>query len=73
MSTDLDARLALEPLVSRCRLEVRNALLGDSVFWEGSAEEVHAIRSLPGRSVADAVFRTGKPQSLGMWHGFPCG
>ena len=73
MSNDADAGLAFEPLVSRCRLEVRNALLGDSVFWEGVASDIGKIRNIPGRDVAAAVFRTGRPQKNGMWHGFPCG
>ena len=57
----------------RCRLEVRNEILGDSVFWVGVASDLGKIRSLPGRDVAAAVFRTGKPQKWGMWHGVPCG
>jgi len=73
MNKDADAGLAFEPLVSRCRLEVRNAILGDSVFWEGVESDLGKIRSIPGRDVAAAVFRTGNPQKLGMWHGFPCG
>jgi len=73
MNNKADAGLAFEPLVSRCRLEVHNDILGDSVFWEGAPFEVGEIRSLPGRSVAYAVFETGTPQSWGMWHGFPCG
>jgi hypothetical protein len=57
----------------RCRVEVHSEVLGNSVFWEGTQDHSHEIRSLPGRWVADAVFRTGEPQTLGMWHGYPCG
>jgi len=59
-------------LVMRCRLEVINEILGDSVFWEGTKDETPGIRNIPGRMVAEAVFRTGKEQNMGMWHGFPC-
>lgn len=55
----------------RCRLEVKNEILGDSVFWEGTKDETPNIRNKPGRMVAEAVFRTGEPKSWGMWHGFP--
>jgi hypothetical protein len=61
-----------ERLVMRCRLEVKNEILGDSVFWEGTQDETSGIRNIPGRMVAEAVFRTGKAQMFGMWHGFPC-
>jgi len=55
----------------RCRLEVKSDVLGDSVFWEGEQSEIGLIRNIVGRWVADAVFRTGKPQCYGMWYGFP--
>ena len=61
-----------KPQIMRCRLEVRNEILGDSIFWEGREQETGSIGSIPGRMVAEAVFRTGKPQNLGMWYGFPC-
>lgn len=73
MTNDVDGAPRLEPLVSRCRLEVKNEILGDSVFWEGGKSDTTEIRSIPGRAVAEAVFRTGKPKSWGMWYGYPCG
>ena len=72
MSDDGDARLAFEPLVMRCRLEVESEILGASIFWEGGPYDLGTIRSMPGRAVAAAVFRTGERQTWGMWHGFPC-
>ena len=66
-------RVPVDPLVSRCRLEVRSQILGDSVFWEGTNSELGQIRSEPGRAVVAAVFRTGRPQKWGMWYGFLCG
>lgn len=56
----------------KCRLEVRSEVLGDSIFWEGTLLESYDIRSITGRIVVQEVFRTGKPQSIGMWFGFPC-
>ena len=55
----------------KCRIEVKNDILGNSVFWEGSEKEVTEIRSIPAKMVAEAVFRTGEPKHFGMWYGFP--
>jgi hypothetical protein len=68
MQDDIETR----PMVMRCRLEVRSDVLGNSVFWEGTRDETNEIRSIAGRCVADAVFRTGEQQTWGMWHGYPC-
>lgn len=72
-SAELDTDPQGRVQVLRCRLEVKSEILGNSIFWEGSIDETAGIRTLPGRRVAEAVFRSGRPQSWGMWYGFPCG
>lgn len=52
----------------RIRVEVKNEILGDSVFWEGEASAVREIRNIPARTIATMVTQDGLPRVLGMWH-----
>lgn len=52
----------------RIRVEVKNEILGDSIFWEGSADRVHEIRNIPARQTAKLVAKDGKKRICGMWH-----
>lgn len=49
------------------RVEVKNEILGDSIFWEGAAEDTAEIRNIVGRELAEAVAEDGKPRHRGMW------
>ena len=49
-------------------VEVKNQVLGDSVFWRGPADQVAEIRNIPARKTAEAVAKDGKPRVCGMWH-----
>lgn len=50
------------------RVEVKNEILGDSVFWEGDASDIRSIRNIPARETAKLVARDGKARVCGMWH-----
>lgn len=52
----------------RVRVEVKNKILGDSVFWEGEAERVGEIRNIPARETAKLVAKDGQARTSGMWH-----
>ena len=49
------------------RVEVKNAILGDCVFWEGPAEKLDEIRNYPARDLARIVAKDGKARRDGMW------
>jgi len=49
-------------------VEVKNAILGDSVFWHGREENISEIRNIPARMVAEKVVKDGKSRVSGMWH-----
>jgi len=57
-------RLEGKPMI---RVEVKNEILGDSVFWEGPAEKIEEIRNYPARDIARKVAQDGKPRKDGMW------
>lgn len=50
------------------RVEVKNEVLGDSVFWEGPTNQVHLIRNIPARMTAELVAKDGMARVCGMWH-----
>lgn len=50
------------------RVEVRNKILGDSVFWEGPSKDVCTIRNVPARMLAEKVAIDGVTRVSGMWH-----
>ena len=52
----------------KIRVEVKNEILGDSVFWEGDASAVREIRNIQARTIATMVAQDGMPRILGMWH-----
>lgn len=58
--------------VQRIRVEVRNEVLGDSVFWEGPAMDIRKIRNIPARHTAALVAADGISRVCGMWHVSQC-
>lgn len=52
----------------RIKVEVKNEILGDSVFWEGPADRVEEIRNIPARETAKLVVQDGRNRVCGMWH-----
>lgn len=51
----------------KLRVEVKNDILGDSVFWEGDSSRVDEIRNIPARQLAKRVMLDGKTRKDGMW------
>jgi hypothetical protein len=49
------------------KVEVKNAILGDSVFWEGPSEKLEDIRNIPARDLARQVAVDGQTRKSGMW------
>ena len=49
------------------RVEVKNEILGDRVFWEGNAEDISEIRNIPARMLAERVVIDKKTRKAGMW------
>ena len=49
------------------RVEVKNEILGDSIFWEGQPENVEEIRNIVARQLAKQTVKDGRPHNSGMW------
>lgn len=49
-------------------VEVKNEILGNSVFWRGPAESISKIRNVVARNLAGAVAHDGQSRSCGMWY-----
>ncbi len=50
------------------RVEVRNDILGNYVFWEGPPASIHQIRNIPALEAAKLVVQDGVSRVDGMWH-----
>lgn len=51
----------------KIRVEVKNKILGDSIFWEGDSEDVDEILNFPARELAKMVKVDGGTKKNGMW------
>ena len=51
----------------KIKVEVKNDLLGDSVFWEGDSKDIDQIRNIPAQNLAKMVVRDGVSRKNGMW------
>ena len=51
----------------KIKVEVKNEILGNSVFWEGAASDISKIRNIPARILAERVAVDGKTRKDGMW------
>lgn len=49
------------------RVEVKNEILGDGIFWEGESDRISEIRNIPARKLAEKVIRDGQTRKDGMW------
>lgn len=49
------------------KVEVKNEILGDSVFWEGNSDNISEIRNIPARMLAEKVAHDGITRKSGMW------
>jgi len=51
----------------KIKVEVKNDILGDSVFWEGDSANIDEIRNIPARLLAKRVILDGETRKDGMW------
>ena len=49
------------------RIECKNEIVGDGVFWEGQEEHISEIRNIAARQAAKAAVRLSEPVQIGMW------
>ena len=54
----------------KIRVEVKNKILGDSIFWEGPSTKINEIRNIPARMLAEQVVKDGVARKIGMWYVF---
>jgi len=51
----------------KIQIEVKNEVLGDSIFWAGDSKDIEDIPNLPARIAAKSLLRTGQTYKFGMW------
>ncbi len=51
----------------KVRVEVKNDILGNSVFWEGSPEKADEVRNIVAKNLVKQIAKDGKPRREGMW------
>ena len=51
----------------KIKVEVKNEIFGDSVFWEGDSSDIDGIHNIPARLLAKKVMIDGKTRKDGMW------
>ncbi len=49
------------------RVENTTENFGTYVFWEGTEDRIHEIRSVPARKIAEEVAKDGQTRESGMW------
>jgi len=49
------------------RVEIKNEILGDSVFWEGDIKGICQIRNIVAKNLAEKVAQDGRARKSGMW------
>ncbi len=50
------------------RVEVKNDILGNCIFWEGPPASIHQIRNIPAREAAKLVVQDGVSRVDGIWY-----
>lgn len=49
------------------RVETKNDLIGDSIFWKGDSSGIDNIKNIIARDLAKHVAKDGITRSHGMW------
>jgi len=52
----------------KIKVEVRNKILGNSIFWQGDSKDIDQIRNIPARYLAKEVLKKGGIAKSGMWY-----
>ena len=53
--------------IMKIKVEVKNKLLGDSVFWEGDSKDIIQIKNKVARRLAEVTTARGGKHKFGMW------
>lgn len=53
----------------KIKVEARTGL-GDTILWEGPAEDVSQIRNVEARTAARLTVKDGQPHDVGMFYAF---
>jgi len=51
----------------KIRVEVKNDILGNRIFWEGDSSKIQEIRNIPAKLTAEKVIKDGVDRTCGMW------
>lgn len=51
----------------KIKVEIKNTILGDSIFWEGDSKDIDQIKNIPARNLASDVASDGETRYFGMW------
>lgn len=51
----------------KIKVEVKNEIFGDRVFWEGDSADIDEIKNIPARLLAKRLILDGKTKKGGMW------
>ena len=51
----------------KIKVEVKNEILGDSIFWQGDSKKIKSIKNIPARMLAENVVEDGRTRKTGMW------
>ena len=51
----------------KIKVEYKNDILGNGLFWEGDSSEIATIRNYPAKLLAREVVKDGATRKSGMW------
>ena len=51
----------------KIKVEIKNKILGNSIFWEGDKEDIDQIKNIVARNMAHNVACDGQARATGMW------
>jgi len=49
------------------KVEVKNEILGDDIFWQGDSTKISEIRNIVAKKLAEKVIKDGQTRKDGMW------
>jgi len=50
----------------KIKVEVKNDILGNSVFWEGDSDDISQIRNIPAQVTAKKVAQDGETRCMNI-------
>lgn len=49
------------------KIEIRNKLIGDSVYWQGTPEDIAGIEDIVAKTLVKQTIMDCKSRNFGMW------